>query len=274
MSLGTLPDESSLLLTSSRSPSLLSPSQYPPSTTPCSSVSSPPGNPAVENFSPTDLEDDVLLTAFLGNVDGKKVLGVGRVATQIVQGLGVSGFSTVASKSEVQTLSTEFSIDARSIVVNAFAFTAFASAKDRLEASSVDGFDLIFNSTGLVAIGDAISSFGLYVHNKETSEFSADTPAVRIVEVVSLVKKHPANLIAHVTKPFKLSPVSISLPDIVRPIEDITAARAPVAKTTCTGSMPAAQLSDPRKVYILVGYGNLVSQSLSGCPTTAPVTSI
>jgi len=91
---------------------------------------------------------------------------------QIILGLGVSVFFTVSSKSEVQTLSTEFCIGMKSITINNFVPTALSSAKDWLEARDADGFDLIFNSTGradLVVVRDVVSSFGLYVHNKETS---------------------------------------------------------------------------------------------------------
>ncbi|KAF9642250.1 hypothetical protein BDM02DRAFT_3193609 [Thelephora ganbajun] len=194
---------------------------------------------------------------------------VGRTAIQIVQGLGVSVFFTVALKPEVQTLSTEFGIDVRSIAVNASTSTALASAKDWLEASGAEGFNLIFNSTGrvLAAVDDVISSLGLYVHNKKTSEpvkLPADAPATRIVDIVSLIKKHPAKLAAsldavlnvHVAKPFKLSPVSISFSDFARPVEDITHAQVLIIKTTRPKNIwvdPVAQLFDPRKTYLLVG---------------------
>ena len=182
----------------------------------------------------------------------------------------MSAFFTVTSKSEVQTLSTEFGIDIKSIVANASASAVLSSAKGWLEASGAEGFDLIFNSTGrvdLAIVGDIISSFGLYVHNKETGEpfrLPADAPAARVVDIASLVKKHPAKLAtfldavldAHVAKPFKLSPVSISFSDLVRPAGDITAAQVLVIKTTRPENVrvdPAAQLFDPRKTYLLVG---------------------
>ena len=65
---------------------------------------------------------------------------------QIVQGLGASAFFTVASKPEVQTLSTEFDIDVKSIAVNASTSTALASSKEWLGVPGAEGFDIIFNS--------------------------------------------------------------------------------------------------------------------------------
>ena len=182
----------------------------------------------------------------------------------------MSAFFTVASKSEAHTLSTELSIDMESITVNASASTALSSAKDWLEARSAEGFDLIFNSTGrpdLAVVGDIVSSSGLYVHNKETNEpvrLPTDAPAARIVDIATLVNKHPAKLAAllspilhaHVVKPFKLSPVPISFSDLARPVDDITVAQVLVVKTTRPERIrvdPAAQLFDPRKIYLLVG---------------------
>ena len=184
--------------------------------------------------------------------------------------MGVPAFFTVASKSEVQALSTEFSIDVRAIAVNASASTALAAAKGWLEASSAEGFDLIFNSTGradLAIVGDVISSFGLYVHNKETRgtvKLPADAPAARIVDIPTLVKKYPAKLTAfldvvlkaHADKSFKLSPISISFSDLLRPVETVTPAQVLVIKATRPENLrvdPAAQLFDPRKTYLLVG---------------------
>ena len=196
--------------------------------------------------------------------------GVGLAAVQIVHGLGVPAFFTVASKSEIQILSAEFGIDVKPIAVNASPSTAIASAKEWLDASGAEGFDLIFNSTGrvdLAVVGDVISSFGLYVHNKVTSEpvrLPTDAPAARIVDIASLAKKHPAKLAAfldavlkaHVTRPFKLSHVSISFSDLVRPVEDISSAQVLVIKNTRPENVrvdSAAQLFDPRKTYLLVG---------------------
>ena len=154
--------------------------------------------------------------------------------------------------------------------MNASPSTVLLSAKNWLEARDAEGFDLIFNSTGrvdLAVVGDIVSSFGLYVHNKETSDpvrLSTDAPATRIVDITTLVKKHPAKLAtflsavldAHITKPFKLSPVPISFSDLVHPVEDITAAQVLVIKPTRPEHVrvdPAAQLFDPRKTYLLVG---------------------
>ena len=167
-------------------------------------------------------------------------------------------------------MSTQFGIDDKSIAVNTSASTALASAKHWLEASGAEGFDLIFNSTGradLAIVGDVISSFGLYVHNKDTSDpvrLPVDAPAARIVDIASLVKKHPAKLAAfldallnaHVAKPFNLSPVSISFSDLVRPVEKITPTQVLVISTTRPENVrvdPAAQLFDPRKTYLLIG---------------------
>ena len=306
---------------------------------------------AVEAFGLTDLEEDIPLAAFVGSVDGKKVLGysyqklvdtvvvdrkaitplpesvtatdavslsaailpawvglvgvgrvekntvilvhdalsrmspllrprdhfvyswmtgAGRAAIQIVQGLGAPAFFTVASRPEVQILSTEFGVDLNAVAVNASASTALTSAKAWLEASSTEGFDLIFNSTGrvdLAVVSDVISPFGLYVHNKETNDpvkLPVDAPATRIVDIASLTKKNPAKLTAflvallnaHVVKQFKLSPVSISFSDLARPVEKIVSAQILVLKTTRPVNVrvdPAAQLFDPRKTYLLVG---------------------
>jgi len=158
----------------------------------------------------------------------------------------------------------------KSIVVNNSASTILSSAKDWLEARDAEGFDLIFNSTGradLAVVGDIVSPFGLYVHNKETSKpvrLPTDAPAARIVDIVTMVKKHPAKLAtflgavltAHASKPFKLSPVPISFSDLVHPVGDITAAQVLVIKPTRPEHVrvdPAAQLFDPRKTYLLVG---------------------
>ena len=158
----------------------------------------------------------------------------------------------------------------KSIAVSTSASAALSSAKGWLEASGAEGFDIIFNSTGcgdLAVVGDIMSSFGLYVHNKETSEsvrLPADTPAARIVDIASLAKRHPsilatflgAVLNAHVIKPFRFSPVPISFSDLVRPVGDITTAQVLVVKTTRPEHImvdPAAQLFDPRKTYLLVG---------------------
>ena len=179
-------------------------------------------------------------------------------------------FFTVVLKSKVQTLSTEFGIDVKSIAVNASASTALAAAKEWLEASGSEGFNLIFNSAGrvdLAVVGDIISSFSLYVHNKQTSDpvkLPADAPAARIVDIVALAKKHPAKLTAfldavlnaHVAKPFKLFPVSISFSDLVRPVENITSSQVLIIKTVRLENVridPAAQLFDPRKTSLLVG---------------------
>ena len=124
-------------------------------------------------------------------------------------------------------MSTELGIGMESITMNASASTALSSAKDWLEARGAEGFDLIFNSTGrpdLTVVGDIVSSFGLYVHNKETNEpvrLPTHAPAARIVDTATLINKHPAKLAAflgavlhaHVIKPFKLSPVPISFSD-------------------------------------------------------------
>jgi len=88
----------------------------------------------------------------------------------------------------------------KSVVVNTSASTVLSSAKDWLEARDAEGFNLILISTGradLAVAGDIVSSFGLYVHNKETREpvkLLTDAPAVRIVDIATLVKKHPAKL--------------------------------------------------------------------------------
>jgi len=202
---------------------------------------------------------------YLGNIFINPWLtGVGRAAVQIVRGLGVSASFTVASKSEVQTLATTFGIDRGSIAVNTSASAVLSSAKSWLEASGAKGFDLIFNSTGRadLAVAGDIVSFGLYVHNKETNP--TDAPAARIVDIPSLAKKHPAKLAtfltavvkAHITKPFKFSPVHILFSDLIRPLKEIAAAEVIVVKTTRPEHIrvdPAAQLFDPRKTYLLVG---------------------
>jgi len=139
-----------------------------------------------------------------------------------------------------------------------------------VEACDTEGFDLIFNSTGrtdLTIVGDIVSSLGLYIHNKGSSEPvrpPTDVPTARTIDIVTLVKKHPARLAtylsavlnAHVTKPFKLSPVPIPFSDLIHPVGDISAAQVLVLKTTRPEHVrvdPAAQLFDPRKTYLLVG---------------------
>ena len=148
--------------------------------------------------------------------------------------------------------------------MNTSASAVLSSAKSWLEASGAKGFDLIFNSTGRadLAVAGDIVSFGLYVHNKETNP--TDAPAARIVDIPSLAKKHPAKLAtfltavvkAHITKPFKFSPVHILFSDLIRPLKEIAAAEVIVVKTTRPEHIrvdPAAQLFDPRKTYLLVG---------------------
>ena len=154
--------------------------------------------------------------------------------------------------------------------MNASASAVLSSAKKWLEACGAEGFDLIFNSTGrtdLTVVGDIVSSLGLYIHNKGSSapvRLPTDVPAARTVDIVTLVKKYPARLAtylsavlnAHVTKPFKLSPVPISFSDLIHPVGDISAAQVLVVKTTRPEHVqvdPAAQLFDPRKTYLLVG---------------------
>ena len=188
----------------------------------------------------------------------------------MAQRLEVAAFFTVASKYEVQVLSAEFGIDTKSIAVNTSIAAVFSSAKGWLKASGAEGFDLIFNSTGragFTAVGDIISSFGRYVHNKESSEpisLPADAPNASIVDIAFLVKKDPAKLVtfldailnAHVKKPFKFSPVPISFSDLVRPVGDITTEQVIFVETTHPDHVrvdPAAQLFDPRKTYLLVG---------------------
>ena len=102
---------------------------------------------------------------------------------------------------------------------------------------------------------------------------SPSGPAARIVDITSLVKKHSAKLVtfldavldAHVVKPFKLSPVSISFSDLVRPVGDVTAAQVLVIKTTHPENVRAVQSTflpvvlDPR--------GSLFSPPDSPSPT-------
>ena len=182
----------------------------------------------------------------------------------------MQAFFTVASKSAARTLSAEFGIDTKSIAVNTSTSAVLSSAKGWLETSGVKGFDLIFNSAGRVdfaVVGDIITSSGIYVHNKETSEpvkLPTDVPASRIIDIASLVRKDPAKvatsldavLTAHVNKPFKFSPVPISFSDLVRLVGDITTEQVIFVETTHPEHVrvdPAAQLFDPRKTYLLVG---------------------
>ena len=153
--------------------------------------------------------------------------------------------------------------------MNASATTALSSARAWLRASSIESFDIVFNTSGrfdLAIVEEVLSAFGFYVHNKDSTEpvkLPADAPA-RIVDVVSLVRRYPARLSsflsailnAHSTTPFKLSPVTISFSDLVRPVENITSGQVLVVKTTRPENVridPAAQLFDPRKVYLLIG---------------------
>lgn len=198
------------------------------------------------------------------------IIGVGRAAVQIVQALGGPAFYTVPSTAEAKVLSAEFDIDAKSIGVNASATTALASARSWLKGSGLESFDIIFNTSGssdLAIVEDLLSTFGFYVHYKHSAEpvkLPADVPSARIVDIVSLIKGYPtklssflgAILSAHSTTPFKLSPVTISFSDLVRPVENINSGQVLVIKTTRPESVrvdPAAQLFDPRKVYLLVG---------------------
>ena len=198
------------------------------------------------------------------------VVGVGRAAIQIVQALGGPAFYTVPSMAEVKTLSMEFGIDTKSIGMNASVTTALASARAWLKGSTLKSFDIIFNTRGssdLASVEDLLSTFGFYVHYKHSPEpvkLPAGIPSARIVDVASLIEGYPAKLSsflgailgAHSTTPFKLSPVTVSFSDLVRPIESINSGQVLVIKTTRPESIridPAAQLFDPRKVYLLIG---------------------
>ena len=184
--------------------------------------------------------------------------------------MGGPTFYTVSSKAEVKTLSNEFGIDPTSIALNATAVTALASARAWLKSSGLECFDIVFNTSGrsdLAIVEDVLSAFGFYVHYKNSAEpvkLPADAPSARVVDIVSLIKKYPTKLAsflcsilkAHSTTPFKLSPVTISFSDLVRPVEDITSGQVLVVNTTRPSDVridPAAQLFDPRKVYLLIG---------------------
>ena len=184
--------------------------------------------------------------------------------------MGGPTFYTVSSKTEVKALSIEFDIDTRSIAVNASATTALASARDWLKISGLESFDIVFNTSGssdLAIVEDILSAFGFYVHCKDSAEpvkLPTDAPSARIVDIASLIKRYPTKLSsllgvilnAHSTTPFKLSSVTISFSDLVRPVENITSEQVLVIKTTRPENVridPAAQLFDPRKVYLLIG---------------------
>jgi len=184
--------------------------------------------------------------------------------------LGGPTFYTVFSKAEIKALSGEFGIDPKFIALNATATTALASARAWLKASNLESFDIVFNTSGhsdLAIVEDVLSAFGFYVHYKDSAnlvKLPIDAPSARIVDIISLIKKYPAKLSsflgaileAHSTSPFKLSPVTISFSDLVRPVDDITSGQVLVIKTTRPENVrvdPAAQLFDPRKVYLLIG---------------------
>ena len=154
--------------------------------------------------------------------------------------------------------------------MNASATTALASARVWLKASGLESFDIVFNTSGnseLAVVEDVLSAFGFYVHYKDSAEpvkLPADAPSVRVVDIVALIKRYPTKLSsllgailnAHSVTPFKLSPVTISFSDLVRPVENITSGQVLVIKATRPDNVrvdPAAQLFDPRKVYLLVG---------------------
>lgn len=154
--------------------------------------------------------------------------------------------------------------------MNITAATALASARAWLKASGLESFDIVFNTSGrtdLAIVEDVLSSFGFYVHYKDSGEpvkLPADAPSARIVDVASLVKRHPTKLSsflsaifeAHSTTPFKLSPITITFSDLVRPVKDISPGQVLVIKTIRPENVridPAAQLFDPRKVYLLIG---------------------
>ena len=198
------------------------------------------------------------------------VIGVGRAAVQIVLALGGPAFYTVSSKAEAKALSTDFGIDAKSIAVNTSATTALASARAWLKASDFGSFDIVFNASGLSSLAtveDILSAFGFYVHYKGSAEpvkLPADASSARIVDIVSLIKRYPTKLSsflgailnAHSVAPFKLSSVTISFSDLVRPVENITPEQVLIVRTTRPENVrvdPAAQLFDPRKVYLLIG---------------------
>ena len=142
--------------------------------------------------------------------------------------------------------------------------------KNWLKASDLGSFDIIFNTSGrsdLAVVEDVLSSFGFYIHHKNSTEpveLPADAPSTRIVDIVSLMKRHPTKLSsflsavieAHYATPFKLSPFTVTFSDLVRPVESIKSSQVLVVKTTRPENVhidPAAQLFDPRKVYLLIG---------------------
>lgn len=179
-------------------------------------------------------------------------------------------FFTVCSGAEIEALSAEFGIDVESIALNTTAAGALASARAWLKISGLDAFDVVFNTSGrsdLATVEEVLSSFGFYVHSKDSIEpvrLPADVPSARIVDVVSLIKRYPtkvssfldAILKVHSTTPFKISPIVVSFSDLAYPIQDIKSDQVLVVKTTRPENVridPAAQLFDPRKVYLLVG---------------------
>ena len=184
--------------------------------------------------------------------------------------MGCPTFFTVSAKAEIEALSAEFGVDIKSIALNTTATAALASARAWLKTSSLESFDIIFNTSGrsdLATVEDILSSFGFYVHHKDSAEpvkLPIDVPSARIVDVVTLIKRYPlklssilsAILKAHSSTPFKLSPILISFSDLARPIPNITSNQVLVIKTTRPEDVridPAAQLFDPRKVYLLIG---------------------
>ena len=198
------------------------------------------------------------------------VLGVGRAAVQIVKALGGPAFYTVSCKAEIDALSNAFGIDARSIALNATAVTALASARAWLKASGLESFDIVFNTSGrsdLATVEDLLSPFGFYIHPKNSTgsvKLPVDASSARIVDVNTLIKKYPTKLASflnsilkvHSITPFELSPVTISFSDLVRSVGNITSEQVLVIKTARPESVrvdPAAQLFDPRKVYLLIG---------------------
>ena len=154
--------------------------------------------------------------------------------------------------------------------MNATATTALASARAWLKASGLETFDIIFNTSArpdLATVEDLLSTFGFYIHPKGSAgsvKLPVDAPSARIVDVNALIKKYLTKLAsflnsiltAHSITPFELSPVTISFSDLVRPVGNITSGQTLVIKTARPESVrvdPAAQLFDPRKVYLLIG---------------------
>ena len=128
-------------------------------------------------------------------------------------------FYIVSSKAEIKILYRVW-YDIKSIALNATTNAAPSSVWGWLGASGLKPLDIAFNmgrSPGLAIVEDVLPPFGSYVRHKDSSEpvkLPVDAHSSRIIDIASLIKRHPAKLSSFLSSILKLhsaTPFKISL---------------------------------------------------------------